>query len=137
MLFIHPITRYLFARPPPCPPRVPPARALPLAGNKSDRDDKVVDTAAAKEFAESLGIPFLETSAKNASNVEEAFLTMASELIRTRREEKRKKKKYRQAVPGNLVMASICICMCVSASCLAEPKCNGPTSELAVWCTAT
>lgn len=44
----------------------------------------MVDTAAAKEFAESLGIPFLETSAKNASNVEEAFLTMASELIRTR-----------------------------------------------------
>ena len=54
------------------------------SGNKSDREDKVVDTAAAKEFADSLGIPFLETSAKNASNVEEAFLTMASELIRTR-----------------------------------------------------
>lgn len=53
-------------------------------GNKSDRSDKVVDTAVAKEFADSLGIPFLETSAKNASNVEEAFLTMASELIRTR-----------------------------------------------------
>jgi len=31
-----------------------------------------------------LGIPFLETSAKNASNVEEAFLTMAQELIRLR-----------------------------------------------------
>lgn len=44
----------------------------------------MVDSAAAKEYAESLGIPFLETSAKNASNVEEAFLTMASELIRTR-----------------------------------------------------
>ncbi|CAM9828204.1 unnamed protein product [Hapterophycus canaliculatus] len=55
-----------------------------LIGNKSDREDKVVDSAAAKEYAESLGIPFLETSAKNASNVEEAFLTMASELIRTR-----------------------------------------------------
>lgn len=54
------------------------------SGNKSDREDKVVDTTAAKEFADSLGIPFLETSAKNASNVEEAFLTMASELIRTR-----------------------------------------------------
>ncbi|CAN0431416.1 unnamed protein product, partial [Ectocarpus sp. 8 AP-2014] len=55
-----------------------------LIGNKSDREDKVVDSAAAKEYAESLGIPFLETSAKSASNVEEAFLTMASELIRTR-----------------------------------------------------
>lgn len=59
-------------------------RAALISGNKSDREDKVVDAAAAKEFAESLGIPFLETSAKNASNVEEAFLTMASELIRTR-----------------------------------------------------
>lgn len=58
--------------------------AVTWSGNKSDREDKVVDTAAAKEFADSLGIPFLETSAKNASNVEEAFLTMASELIRTR-----------------------------------------------------
>lgn len=55
-----------------------------LIGNKSDRSDKVVDTEQAKKFAESLGIPFLETSAKDASNVEEAFLTMASELIRTR-----------------------------------------------------
>lgn len=55
-----------------------------MLGNKSDREDKVVDSVAAKEYAESLGIPFLETSAKNASNVEEAFLTMASELIRTR-----------------------------------------------------
>jgi len=33
-----------------------------------------------KEFADSLGIPFLETSAKNASNVEEAFLTMAKNI---------------------------------------------------------
>ena len=30
-----------------------------------------------QEFADSIGIPFLETSAKNASNVESAFLTMA------------------------------------------------------------
>lgn len=33
-----------------------------------------------QEFAESLKIPFLETSAKNANNVEKAFLTMASEI---------------------------------------------------------
>ena len=39
-----------------------------------------VDTAAAKELADSLSIPFLETSAKNAENVERAFMTMASEI---------------------------------------------------------
>ena len=33
-----------------------------------------------KEFADSLGIPFLETSAKNATNVEQAFMTMAAEI---------------------------------------------------------
>ncbi|XP_044538306.1 ras-related protein Rab-1B isoform X3 [Gracilinanus agilis] len=32
------------------------------------------------EFADSLGIPFLETSAKNATNVEQAFMTMAAEI---------------------------------------------------------
>jgi len=37
-----------------------------------------------QKFADELGIPFLETSAKNASNIEEAFLTMAQELIRIR-----------------------------------------------------
>lgn len=52
-----------------------------LVGNKSDLvNKKVVEFAAAKEFADSLGIPFLETSAKNASNVEEAFLTMARQI---------------------------------------------------------
>ena len=34
----------------------------------------------AQEFADSLTIPFLETSAKSATNVEQAFMTMASEI---------------------------------------------------------
>jgi len=55
-----------------------------LVGNKSDKGDKVVPSDKAKAFADSLGIPFLETSAKNASNVEEAFLTMTAELIKMR-----------------------------------------------------
>ena len=56
-----------------------------LVGNKSDRTtDKVVSTDVAKEFADDIGVPFLETSAKSAANVEEAFLTMASELIKQR-----------------------------------------------------
>lgn len=56
-----------------------------LVGNKSDiAENRAVSYETAKAFADSLSIPFLETSAKNAQNVEEAFLTMASELITIR-----------------------------------------------------
>jgi len=40
----------------------------------------MVDTNTAKEYAESMGVPFLETSAKNSVNVEQAFMTMAGEI---------------------------------------------------------
>ena len=33
-----------------------------------------------QEFADQLNIPFLETSAKNATNVEQVFLTMAKQI---------------------------------------------------------
>ena len=39
-----------------------------------------VETNTQQEFADSLGIPFLETSAKSATNVEQAFLTMARQI---------------------------------------------------------
>jgi Ras-related protein Rab-1A len=56
-----------------------------LIGNKSDRvADRTVTTEKAKEFADDLGVAFLETSAKTAKNVEEAFMTMAGELIKNR-----------------------------------------------------
>merc|ERR1712070_387623 len=52
-----------------------------LVGNKSDlTSKKVVDTETAKAFADELGIPFLETSAKSAANVEQSFMTMAAEI---------------------------------------------------------
>jgi Ras-related protein Rab-1A len=52
-----------------------------LVGNKADLvEKKVVDYNEAKEFAEGLGISFLETSAKSAQNVEEAFLTMTRQI---------------------------------------------------------
>eukprot|EP01059_Diplonema_ambulator_P000039 TRINITY_DN1002_c1_g1_i1.p1 TRINITY_DN1002_c1_g1~~TRINITY_DN1002_c1_g1_i1.p1 ORF type:complete len:204 (+),score=59.55 TRINITY_DN1002_c1_g1_i1:53-664(+) len=52
-----------------------------LVGNKSDMVvKKAVDHTTAKDYAESLGIPFIETSAKNAINVEQAFRTMATEI---------------------------------------------------------
>lgn len=53
-----------------------------LVGNKSDlQSARVVDTAKGKELAESNGMQFLETSAKTAENVEEAFLTMTREIF--------------------------------------------------------
>lgn len=52
-----------------------------LVGNKCDlTGKKIVDYTTAKEYADQLGIPFLETSAKNATNVEQAFMTMAAEI---------------------------------------------------------
>lgn len=66
-----------------------------LVGNKSDIAGKrAVEYATAKvpwlhkyinmqilqEYADSLNIPFLETSAKNAVNVEQAFVTMAKQI---------------------------------------------------------
>jgi len=56
-----------------------------LVGNKADlQDDKKVRSEEAKKFADTLGISFLETSAKNATNVEAAFLTMAKQLIQAK-----------------------------------------------------
>jgi len=55
-----------------------------LVGNKCDlMSKKSVDYDTAKEFADKLDIPFLETSAKAATNVEKAFLTMAAEIKNT------------------------------------------------------
>ncbi|KAG8235471.1 hypothetical protein J437_LFUL014101 [Ladona fulva] len=52
-----------------------------LVGNKCDLTQKrVVSYAQAKEYADQLGLPFLETSAKSSTNVEQAFLTMAAEI---------------------------------------------------------
>lgn len=52
-----------------------------LVGNKCDLADKrVVEYDVAKEFAEANNMPFLETSALDSTNVEEAFLTMAKQI---------------------------------------------------------
>ncbi|CAM9652431.1 unnamed protein product [Heterosigma akashiwo] len=60
-----------------------------LVGNKSDRaeeapDARQVAAEEAKKYADDLGIPFMKPAQKSASNVEEAFLTMASQLIQLR-----------------------------------------------------
>lgn len=52
-----------------------------LVGNKSDLTTKrMVTYEAAKEFADSVDMEFLETSAKNATNVEKAFMVMAAQI---------------------------------------------------------
>ena len=52
-----------------------------LVGNKCDlTDKKVIEYTSAKAYADQLGISFLETSAKNATSVEQAFMTMAAEI---------------------------------------------------------
>lgn len=52
-----------------------------LVGNKADMAaQRQVEYAAGKEFAEKLGVPFLETSAKDNTNVEAAFVTMARQI---------------------------------------------------------
>ena len=40
----------------------------------------LTEVAFVQEFADNLGIEFLETSAKNATNVEQAFMTMAAQI---------------------------------------------------------
>ncbi|XP_037411253.1 GTP-binding protein YPTM2-like [Triticum dicoccoides] len=52
-----------------------------LVGNKCDLADKrAVSYETAKAFADEIGIPFMETSAKNALNVEQAFMAMAASI---------------------------------------------------------
>ena len=58
-----------------------------LVGNKCDLTaKKVVSYETAKELADNLNIEFIETSAKNATNVETAFLTMAREIMKKQRD---------------------------------------------------
>eukprot|EP00742_Colponemidia_sp_Colp-10_P000184 GILJ01000207.1.p1 GENE.GILJ01000207.1~~GILJ01000207.1.p1 ORF type:complete len:204 (-),score=34.34 GILJ01000207.1:255-866(-) len=52
-----------------------------LVGNKCDLvTKKLVTYDEGKELADSLGVQFLETSAKNSHNVEQSFTIMASEI---------------------------------------------------------
>jgi GTPase SAR1 family protein len=52
-----------------------------LIGNKCDWEEKrVVSTERGQQLANELGIPFMEVSAKNNINVENAFYSLASDI---------------------------------------------------------
>ncbi|KAI5478518.1 Ras-related protein Rap-11A [Pseudohyphozyma bogoriensis] len=54
-----------------------------LVGNKSDlRHLRAVPTEEAKQFSQENGLSFIETSALDASNVENAFQTILTEIYR-------------------------------------------------------
>merc|ERR550532_2353532 len=58
-----------------------------LIGNKADLEsERQVPTEEARKKAEELGIAFIETSAKEATNIEAAFKTISAELM-TKREQ--------------------------------------------------
>eukprot|EP01116_Phalansterium_solitarium_P005956 TRINITY_DN1827_c0_g1_i4.p1 TRINITY_DN1827_c0_g1~~TRINITY_DN1827_c0_g1_i4.p1 ORF type:complete len:212 (-),score=77.76 TRINITY_DN1827_c0_g1_i4:992-1627(-) len=52
-----------------------------LIGNKADLvDKKLIETARGKQLADEFHMKFLETSAKNSTNVDEAFVTLARDI---------------------------------------------------------
>ncbi|KAH0813863.1 hypothetical protein GEV33_008931 [Tenebrio molitor] len=56
-----------------------------LVGNKIDREDREIPTHVGEEFAERHNMYFLETSAKEAENVERLFMQIAEDLMKQAR----------------------------------------------------
>jgi len=70
-----------------------------LIGNKCDLEDKrVITYAQGKEFADTYGLKFIETSAKKNLNVSEAFETLGRELMNAGAEKKIEKQKENKKI---------------------------------------
>jgi small GTP-binding protein len=55
--------------------------AIAIAGNKADmKDAREIESSSAKEYADEIGALFLETSAKDDTNVSEIFTKLADRL---------------------------------------------------------
>ena len=52
-----------------------------LIGNKCDlKNERAIEYSEAKKYADELGIPFLETSARDETNIEEAFVNLVKRI---------------------------------------------------------
>jgi len=61
---------------------------LLLVGNKNDLlDERQVSRQSGEELAAQLGAPFMETSARDSSNVDIAFLNLAKTLVNQRKQQ--------------------------------------------------
>ena len=70
-----------------------------LIGNKSDLEDKrVINYNEGKEFADSYGLKFIETSAKKNRNVNEAFETLGREIMAANSDKKLSKTKQNKTI---------------------------------------
>ncbi|KAK3602871.1 hypothetical protein CHS0354_018730 [Potamilus streckersoni] len=69
---------------------IEPHKAVYMAiAHKCDRDsDRQVSSSEGSRFAQLNGLRYIETSAKNGQNVEEAFLIMAKDIYRLLKEER-------------------------------------------------
>ena len=70
-----------------------------LIGNKTDLEDKrVITYNQGKEFADTYGLKFLETSAKKNLNVTEAFETLGRELMQASEDKKITKQRQNKKI---------------------------------------
>ena len=65
-----------------------------LVGNKSDRIDREILTKSGEELAREHGLPFMETSAKNSSNIDQLFSQLAKSLRDIHKEERLRNPSY-------------------------------------------
>ncbi|KAL5971691.1 Ras-related protein ORAB-1 [Taenia solium] len=69
-----------------------------LVGNKSDLEDRrKVTYEQGAEFANLHGLHFFETSAKSSSRVEEAFFSMAEQLLKSFRQQRQQQLQQQQS----------------------------------------
>jgi len=80
-----------------------------LIGNKSDlENERKVKFSQGKEFAKQYGMKFFETSAKNTTNVIEAFTAITKEIIKNKKNKSINKNKKVFIVDSKKIIKSSC-----------------------------